>query len=207
MRLITSIIIISIVTGCSKKNENASEIVTIVDTVSIIENNEFIEFLSTIDKVELPLTIKGCGDANAGKRILEKGKEATTDNSYFKDYHHLCGQISTNGNYSAIITFGLADCLIPELITFDRNGKQIDRKSIAIGYCGSDCGYTCSEFMMIDKEFILYTSDTIQSYECDSLGMETPGTAEHYVIYKKGKLTSDGQIELTEELRRELELK
>ncbi|NBW38613.1 MAG: hypothetical protein EBR30_27060 [Cytophagia bacterium] len=207
MRLITSIILLHVLTGCSKKTELSNEKVTKVDTVSVIDNNEFIEFLSTLDKVELPLTIKGCGDANAGKRILEKGKEASTDNSYFKSYHHPFGQISTNGNYSAIITFGLADCLIPELITFDRNGKQIDRKSIAIGYCGSDCGYSCSEFMMIDKEFILYTSDTIQSYECDSLRKETPRTAEHYVIYKKGKLKSDGQIELTEELRKELALK
>ena len=207
MRLITSILIFSALTGCSKKPELADTKITSIDTVSVKENNEFKEFLLTLDKVELPVTIKGCDDANAGKRILEKGKEITTDNSYLKDYHHPFGRISTNGNYSAIITFGLADCLIPELITFDMNGKEIDRKSIAIGYCGSDCGYICSEFMMIDKDFILYTSDTVKTYDCDSLGHETPGTAESYVIYKKGKLMSSGQIELSEELRKELELR
>lgn len=207
MRLIASIILLYLLTGCSVKTDLAHDKVTKVDTVSVIDNNEFIEFLSTLDKVELPVTIKGCGDANAGKRILEKGKEASTDNSYFENYHHPFGQISTNGNYSAIITFGLADCLIPQLITFDKNGKQIDKKSIAIGYCGSDCGYSCSEFMMIDKDFILYTSDTIQSYDCDSLGNELPETAEHYVIYKRGKLMTSGQIELTEELRKGLDVK
>jgi hypothetical protein len=207
MRILTSIVVFWVLTNCSKKPELINTEIKTSDSVLVNENNEFNEFLLTLDKVELPVTIKGCDDANAGKRISEKGKETTKDNSYLKDYDHPFGRISTNGNYSAIITFGLADCLIPELITFDMNGKQIDRKSIAIGYCGSDCGYTCSEFMMIDKNFILYTSDTIKFYDCDSLGNETPGTVENYVIYKKGKLMSSGQIELSDELREELVVK
>jgi hypothetical protein len=207
MRVIIAIIIFYALTSCSKKTELVVAEVNTVDSVLAKENNEFKEFLLTLDKVELPVIIKGCDDANAGKRISEKGKETTTDNSYFKDYHHFFGQISTNGNYSAIITFGLADCLIPELITFDINGTQIDRKSIAIGYCGSDCGYSCREFMMIDNNFILYTSDTIKSYDCDSIGNEIPDTEKNYVIYKKGKLLTSGKIELSDELRSELESK
>jgi hypothetical protein len=208
MRILISIILLCSLTNCSKKNEFTDSETKTVDSVAN-ENKEFKEYLLTLDKVELPLTIKGCDNAYADKRVLDKGKDvkASDDNSYFKTYHHPYGQIATNGNFSAIITFGLADCLIPELITFDSNGVQIDRKTIAIGYCGSDCGYSCKEFMKIDRSFVLYTSDTIKSFDCDSLGNKLPETEENYVIYRQGKLLPSGKIELSEELKKELAVK
>ena len=208
MRILITIIVVITLTSCSKKTDLADSEIKNIDSVVNVKNEKLEEYLSTLDKIQLPVTIKGCDNAYAGKRTLEKGKELEiNDNSFFKSYHHPYGQFSTGGDFSAIITFGLADCLIPELVTLDRNGIQIDRKSIAIGYCGSDCGYSCKEFMRIDKDFTIYTSDTIKSYDCDSLGNVMLETEENYVIYKQGKLLPSGKIELSEELRKELGVK
>ena len=49
-----------------------------------------------------------------------------------------------------------------------------------------------------------YTSDTISTYDCDSLGYEIPGTYKYYVIYKEGKLLANGKIQLSEEIRKPL---
>jgi hypothetical protein len=107
----------------------------------------------------------------------------------------------TNGDFTALLSFGAADCYIPNLTTYDRLGKKIDEKMIAIGGCGSDCGYTCEEFMTIRTDYSIYTSDTITTFKCDTSGNEIPGTKEHYVIYKKGKLLSSGKIELSGEIK------
>ena len=205
MKIVFFLIILCAIGACTKKNELPARESKRSDTI-VIKNQDLMLYLSTLDKVELPVTIRGCDNAYSGKRISEKGKEAEIpeSNSFFKHYQHPYGQFLTTENFSAIITFGLADCLIPEVVTFDTNGEEIDRKSISIGYCGSDCGYSCREFMNIGKDFTLYTSDTIQSYDCDSLGNTIPETEKNYVIYKQGKILPSGKIELSEEQRKEL---
>jgi hypothetical protein len=171
MRFFFLPIIIFLLTSCSKQEKATSLSTPGDDSVHNEENGNFKLYLSTLDKVDLPVIIRGCGEVNATKKIREKGNgiELTTDNSYFKTSEPVYGQIPTNGEFLATISLGVADCFIPILTTFNKNGTQIDRKSISIGYCGSDCGYSCSEFMSIDRDYAIFTSDTVMTYDCDSL--------------------------------------
>lgn len=164
-------------------------------------NDEFSGYLDNFKKIELPITIKGCNISSDGFKQFDGNKFK----KYADEYSLAYGQIPTNGNYVATITLGAADCYLPVLTTYKLNGHVIDQKTIAIGGCGSDCGFSCEEFMTLKKDFSFYTSDTVSTYTCDSLGNETPGTYEYYVIYMKGKLLTDGKIEMTNEIKQPLQ--
>jgi hypothetical protein len=110
----------------------------------------------------------------------------------------------TNGDFYAVIRLGQADCTLPYLVTYDKNGKVIDEQFIGIGYCGSGPGFHCEEFAIIKNDFSIYTSDTISEAEIDSLGQEIKSTLQSYVLYKKGRLLSSGKIELTDTIRQTL---
>ena len=166
-------------------------------------NPQFDSFKKNFALSGLPLTIKGC--------YLKPDQyvQLTTEKyplyvSNVEGYMLSGYTFKTNGDYTAILSFGAADCYIPNLATYDMAGKKIDEKMIAIGGCGADCGFTCEEFMTIRADYSIYTSDTITTFKCDTSGNEIPGTKEHYVIYKKGKLLSSGKIELSEEIKEPL---
>lgn len=161
-------------------------------------NEEFDGYLKQFKKLELPVVIKGCRIDNDqftpfdGKRFAQYGAEESA---------LAYGQIPTNGNYIATITLGAADCYLPVLTTYKLNGKVIDKQTIAIGGCGSDCGFSCEEFMTLRKDFSFYTSDTISMYDCDSLANEIPGTYTYYVIYQEGRVMPDGKIKIGKEIK------
>ena len=163
-------------------------------------NDDFDGYLRNFEKAQLPIEIKGC-ELNT-KGLTEFNDE--TYNKYVEDYSYSYKQIPTHGNFIATITLGAADCFLPILTTYRLTGDKIDQKTIAIGYCGSDCGYSCEEYMTVKADYSIYVSDTISSSDCDSLGKIIPGTTENYVIYKSGKLLENGKIELSEETRKEL---
>jgi hypothetical protein len=164
-------------------------------------NDEFTLYLNNFKKLALPIVIKGCLIRPYGFKEFD-GKHFS---NYAQEYSLAYGQIPANGNYVATITLGAADCYLPVLTTYKLNGQIIDQKTIAIGGCGSDCGFTCEEFMTLKKDYSFFTSDTISTYTCDSLGKETPGTYEYYVSYRKGKLLADGKIEMTDEIKKALQ--
>ena len=161
-------------------------------------NDEFTTYLDFFKKGELPISMKGCLMTSDGLKKFD-GKKFSKYNS---DNSYAFRQMPTNGNYLATITLGLADCFLPVLTTYKLTGEIIDKKTIAIGGCGSDCGFTCEEFMIIDTDYSIYTSDTISTYDCDSLGNEIPGTYEYYVAYRRGKLTENGKIILSDEKKK-----
>jgi hypothetical protein len=213
MEKIIFILTISVLTACHTKTEKGNynaaedkienaETLNESQTIEFPEvNEEFTTYLELFKKTDLPINIKGCLESEKGLNEFD-GKKFKQFN---EDYSFSYRQIPTNGNYVATITLGVADCYLPVLTTYRLNGQIIDRKTIAIGYCGSDCGYSCVEFMSISKDYKIYTSDTISTYDCDSLGLEIPGTYEYYVIYKEGKLLTDGKIQLTDEIKKPLE--
>lgn len=213
MRKIVFILTISVLTACQTKTEKDTDngeadnlenaqLLNENQTNAFPEvNEEFSTYLGLFKKTDLPIHIKGCLENEIGLYEFD-GKKFKQFN---EDFSFSYRQIPTNGNYVATITLGVADCYLPVLTTYRPSGEIIDKETIAIGYCGSDCGYSCEEFMSISKDFKIYTSDTISTYKCDSLGLEIPGTYEYYVVYKEGKLLTDGKIQLTDEIRKPLE--
>lgn len=185
----SSVLIISIIIFLSCGNSK---------TETVQENEETPDFLKGYKSTTLPLKMKGCS---------EDGLPLINSDSVNADMVNgtlpYC-TFKTNGDYYAVIRLGLADCSLPSLITFDRKGRVIDQKELAIGYCGSGPGFRCEEFSIIAEDFSLYTSDTIAEMSIDSLGNEIEATVRKYIIYKKGKLLSSGKIELTDTIRQRL---
>ncbi len=164
------------------------------------ENDEFASFLKHFKQTELPVAVKGCYEDIDGLTEFDG-----SNFSQFTDaYHFSYKQIPSNGNYIAVISLQIADCFIPVLTTYKPDGTIIDKKVIAIGQCGHDCGYECEEFMTIKADYSIYTSDTITSCECDDMWEIIPGTCEDFVIYKEGKINNDGKIELSDEIKKPL---
>ena len=200
-KIIFQILTLIVLIGCGQtKNESTTDILSNKPKKQIkftSVDNDFLNYLDNFKKVELPIFIKGCEISSEGLKQFD-GKKFK---KYAEEYELAYGQIPTNGKYLATITLGAADCYLPVLTTYKLNGQVIDKKTIAIGGCGSDCGFSCEEFMTLKKDFSFYTSDTISSFRCDSLGNEKPGTYEYYLIYIKGKLLSNGKIIMTNEIK------
>jgi hypothetical protein len=198
--LFFSLLLFSCQTNTNKTNQEQTDTSEKVKYFPKV-NDEFTLYLDNFKKLDLPIVIKGCKISSNGFKQLDGQLFA----KYSGEYSLAYGQIPTNGNYVATITLGAADCYLPVLTTYKLTGQVIDQKTIAVGGCGSDCGFSCEEFMTLRKDFSFYTSDTMSSYTCDSLGNEIPGTYEYYVIFQKGKLQTDGKIEISKEIRQPLQ--
>lgn len=170
--------------------------------VQLVNNNSdaFKAYLSYFKNQSLPLTIKGCEFDVSGLKEFD-GRNFKAFN---EDQSYAYCRIPTNGKFIALLSFNLADCYLPILRTYDITGNLIDKKMIAIGLCGSDCGYKCEEFMAIDINSNIYVSDTINQYDCDDNSDEIPGTRKKYLIYRTGKLQPNGKIKLSGEIRQSL---
>ena len=163
-------------------------------------NDQFQSFLDQFPKIELPIKIKGC-EADY-ENLAEFNEE--NPSPFIQDYSYAVGQIKTNGNYVSVITLGVADCLLPVITTYKLTGEKIDSKTIAIGYCGSGPCFECEEFMTLKEDFTIYTADTMKISECDDDYNSIPGTESIEVIYKEGRLTEKGEIELSDEMKKEI---
>lgn len=161
------------------------------------QQKEIPDVLNGYKETTLPIIMKGCFGNTYHLPLL---KEDSLANGLINNEIPYC-TFKTNGDYYAIIRLAAADCYIPFLTTYDKNGKVIDETDIAIGYCGSGPGFRCEEYAIIKSDFSIYTSDTISEVEIDSLGEEISSTKQTYVLYKKGKLLSSGKIELTDTIR------
>ena len=164
-------------------------------------NDEFTQYLSNFRKLDLPVNIKACTISTNDFELLEGAMAA----KYTDESSLAFGQVSTNGPYIATLTLKPTECYLPVLTTYKLTGELIDKEIIAIGGCGSDCGFSCEEFMTLKKDLTFYTSDTISTFTCDSLGNEVPGTYRYFVTYKKGQLLPTGKIAISEAINKPLE--
>jgi hypothetical protein len=183
------VLAVLIIAGCNAGNPGAGQ---------SSSNPRFDSFKMIFKPMDLPIAIKGCyiEPAKFTELPISKYPGFVTDS----DNEYSFCTFKANGDYTAIITLGPADCFFPILTTYDKEGKVIDKKNVVIGKCGADCGFTCEEYMTISADYSLYTSDTLTTFKCDTTGNVIPNTKEHYVVYKKGKLLSSGKIELSDEI-------
>lgn len=162
----------------------------------------FNQFLAKFKPLKCPLLFKGCLYNPASMVPFD----SLADAPYVEGYQGLyyVGRLPETDKFIATLSVGAADCYVPVVTTYTHQGERIDSKNVAIGYCGSDCGYACEEFMRINEDYSMYTSDTITTAECDSLGNVIPSTTQHYVIYKSGRIAADGKIQLSAEIKKDL---
>src|SRR5690606_26294285 len=116
---------------------------------------------------------------------------------YEKESYFIFGKIKTNGDYITTITLAPTDCYLPVITTYKLNGKKINSETLAIGLCGSDPCFECEELMEIDSDLNIYVAFNSRYFDCDENGKEIAGNDKKEVIYRKGQITKDGIIELT----------
>ena len=208
MKSIKFILLAIILHSCVSNSENSlkhkGKVTNETQDVIPQVNDQFTGYLKNFKKSKLPFTIKGCRLDFKTLKVLDLKKFNKFSKSGIDNDLYSYLQFPTNGKYLATISLSGADCFLPVLTTYKLNGQIIDEKMLAIGYCGSDCGYNCEEFMRVKNDFSIYVSDTISTYECDSLGEEITGTFQHYIIYKKGEILKNGKIKLSGEIRKNI---
>ncbi len=196
---------IILIFGCKSESKDSEKLLSGQDEINSKipqVNDQFQAFLDQFPKTELPIKINGCDEKyyKAPKLDLSLSSKYSPD----AKYEYVYGIIPSKGNFVSTITMGEADCLIPVLTTYKLNGEPINSKPISIGSCGPDPCFECMEFMTIKKDFRIYVADTIKTYECNENFKQILGTEKIEVIYKEGKITENGVIELTEEATKKI---
>ncbi|MDX9697646.1 MAG: hypothetical protein RBT49_17775 [Bacteroidales bacterium] len=189
-----------------KKNETTAKCDTTgltkcdLSNDNVLTNSEFSNYLKYFNHAILPIEIKGCS-INVDELFEFSSNKSRKFNM---DYSYAYCQIPTNGNFIATIVLGVADCYLPVLTTYTLNGEIIDKKVLSIGYGEIDCGQHTEDYMILEKDYKINISDTLNICECDSSYNLIEETCQQYVIYKKGRILSDGKIELTDEIKKKL---
>ncbi|MFT6947588.1 MAG: hypothetical protein ACJARP_002015 [Vicingaceae bacterium] len=202
--LLTQIFLLSVILfSCVNNNETQestdsyqSEIRlnSVIPTV----NDEFQSFLDQFPNLQFPIEFEGCNVQLTEDKKLDK----IYSNKFESNSTHLIGTMLTNGNYIAVLTVGTADCYLPILTTYKLTGEKIDSKTIAVGGCGDGPCYECKEYMKIDNHLNIYTSNKIIFSECDEDYNSIPKTETKEEIFRKGNLTPEGIIKLSQEQKK-----
>jgi hypothetical protein len=121
------------------------------------------------------------------------------DDSLFAKYSEVAvtiGLLPDTTNFYAFIFCRAAECYLPILLVISKDGKRLNEEPISNG-CGADCGYKCSDSLVIKSMSDIVLTNITESYECDSLGNETPGTWEKKVDVSMFSIDKYGKIKKT----------
>ena len=192
----------------AKQNDGNNDTLQLEQKDSIVENNEFQQYLSYFKKMDLPITIYHCNydlydSLNLHKFSSQEYNKYIGDysNYYEEDVCAAFAQIPTNGDFLATILFGYLDCYLPILTTYTYDGKEIDSKNLSIGYSqdineqfpSSDKveNYDSTDSLSLEiyKDFTIYVSN------CHTFWLD--GEIEEIIVYKEGKILKDGKIEIS----------
>jgi len=163
-------------------------------------NDGFKIFLDQFPEVSLPLEIKACEARTDLKTI-----DAAISNPFTKEEgSYVYGKFSVDDKHIGVITLHAADCFIPYLAVYSLNGKLIDSKPISIGQCSEGPCYKCEEILQISRSLTIHVSDTMQSFDCDEDDLPKGPPLTTDILYREGKITDAGKIELSEEKKKQL---
>jgi hypothetical protein len=120
------------------------------------------------------------------------------DTLYTKDQLAIYyGVLSDTTNFYGIITLLPGDEFVPILTTYDKKGNIIDSKSILVNGCGGGpCIDYCSSTSIIEKDFNIFCTDTVIGPTCDDKDNAIIGTDSIYTSFFKGKIKTNGTIDL-----------
>ncbi len=164
-----------------------------------IHKNSFEKHLARFPEAELPLSLKVCD-------LYYDGLEEVVEEEYGKiaKPQYAFKRIVDDKEFITTISFGITDCMVPVINTFDLKGKLIDSKIAFVGMCGADCGFTCEEVFTLNEDYSLNVSAFITYEECDSNWNVVPNTYKEYILYHDGQISSNGKIEISEQKRRDI---
>jgi hypothetical protein len=175
--------ILQFILGCSGKY-NQGKLEEVNDDVQ----NHFISVYDTLRKIDLPLTWTPVEWSDLYMKHIEKygirHGDLKTDRPY--------GMLVDEENYKGIIFVSPDATGSPVLLTFDRNGKQVDGMMLMGDWGNNDPSFGTSEIVTIDENRVIHMIDSISTWDLDETGdriestKKTTVSNEWYQILKTG---------------------
>ena len=208
-KLIATSIILSLLWSCNyqTKKEKPTE----SDRKIEIANTEFENYISTLDKIVLPLKTNPFG------KLPEISKDF--DKNAFKNYKHTWTSKPLGIYYQNINTVGIIDCsigdwgLVPFLTTYDLKGNKIDSTGF-YKKSGQDIGYEAIEHLTFNPDRTITVIDSVKSWDFNndktdivegSMRMRT-GIVK-YLVLENGKIKKSKSITKNENIEGQTEVK
>lgn len=153
-------ILFSVLWSCSSptRKEKSTE----SDNISELTNSDFINYVSTLDQISLPL------EANPLRHLPEISKNFDKDG--FEKYKHTWTSQPLGIYYQDEKTIGIVDCsigdwgLVPFLTTYDLKGNKIDSTSF-YHKSGQDMGYEAIEHVTFNADRTITVLDTVKRWD------------------------------------------
>ena len=156
----------------------------------------FERFIKKFKPLTLPLTIKTLDiQSTAAYRPITE-KDSIFINSGYPNETWAYGMLPDTSGTIQLVWLAPAEIYDPVLTTFTKGGQKISEQHLGVGGCGSDCCFTCDEYIYIKNDRSIYSVDSIRSCTCDESGPKK-NTMKKYIRYKTGKIGEDGKISLS----------
>jgi hypothetical protein len=190
------------VIGCSSSGSKKSGVdSTLNKSKTIIEPiTGFREFIDGFKQLPYPVSIRTLDIDPASYRKFTKADNVFIKSAY-PDEIYSYGILPDTADSYKIVWLSPAESLIPILTTFTKSGKKIKEEELGVGGCGSDCGFTCNEWVTINKDLEIFSVDSIKSSQCDNNGIKL-NTEKRYIRYKEGKILKNGEITMSKVVKK-----
>ena len=159
----------------------------------------FRRFRQKFRVLSLPLQLNLTGDFSP--ESYPALTPATTDSLFVKspDTPVRClGMLPDTTNFYGIVWLAPAEVYQVVLSTFTKKGEMINERQLGVGGCGTDCGFMCSETLLIRPDNTIYSADSVASSICNEAGEILRGTTKKYVKMITGSVQVNGKIDLYE---------
>jgi len=193
-----SVFLLTIFVACSTKPSQSEKIdsTNSAKTTVTESNPAFLIFIKKFKFLPLPLTIKTLDIAADSFQKLN-AKDNVFIKSEYPDEIYAYGILPDTADFYKIIWLQPAEIEVPVLTTFSKTGKKISEKYLSVGGCGSDCGFSCAEFITIGQDLTIFSRDSITSSDCDTAGNLKPNTTKKYIRFEKGSVLKSGKIKMS----------
>lgn len=159
--------------------------------------DRFKKFISKFKLLSHPVVLNtGCYEANDS---LNSRLDMSND-SIFLDYVGpavTVGILSDTTRFYAVIYCIAAACYLPQLTVYTKEGRIISTRSISSG-CGSDLGYSCSEFLEIESIHKIILKRREERYKYNDSTAIVPGSLKVSIHNYIFSITRSGYIRATE---------
>ena len=170
-----------------KKEQNTAE-----DSIEL-KRSAFEKFFKKFKPLQLPLTIRTLDDQPSDSSLRITGTDSIFIHSGYPEETWAYGSLPDTTSNFQLIWLAPAEISVPVLTVFSKTGQKISEKYLGVGHCGSDCCFSCSETIIINKDLTIYSVDSIRSCTCDSAG-PILSTMINSIQFMKGNISRSGQI-------------
>ena len=190
-----------LIIGCKEDNANSKHhkkkpVAGKTASPDVAKRVSFGKFIKKFRTLSLPLTIKTLDiqSTSALRRVTDK--DTSFINSGYPNETWAYGMLPDTSENIQLVWLTPAEIYTPVLTTFTKGGQKISEKHLSVGGCGSDCCFTCDEYIYIREDRSIYSVDSIKSCTCDESGPKK-STMKKYIRFMTGSIGQDGRISMT----------